>query len=114
MYLKLIRNNHSGGNFCRGKLYSVHFQPNEKGGYNECLIPISDAYEISSGDVLPLTLIYRAEVRGLHGHMRLAFGQGHRHSLLHLMNRDARKRFFGDVLDAIRQREELRIEVSNH
>ena len=111
MYLKFVRYNQPGGNFCRGTLYSVHFQPNEKGGYNEYRTIICDAYEIPSGNSLPLPLIYRAEVRCVHGHMRLAFGQGNRHSLLHLINRDARKRLIEEVLGSMRERHDCRIEI---
>ena len=112
MYLKFIRQNQPCGNMRRGQLYSVHFQPNEKGGYNEHLTFISDAYEIVSEEHLPLPLIYAAGVRRKNGHWRLALGRGDRYSLLHLINRDARERFFADVLDAMHQRDEVRIEVS--
>jgi len=125
MYLKFIRHNQPGGSMCRGTLYSVHFQPNEKGGYNEHLTSISDAYEIprdiisaiinhqsSMGGAYPPPLIYSVGVRRMHGHWRLALGASDRYSLLHLIDRDARERFFADVLDAIHQREEVRIEVS--
>ena len=112
MYLKFLRYNQPSEELRRGKLYSVHFQPNEKGGYNECLTSISDAYEILYGDTYPLPLIYPAGVRCMNGHMRLSFGLGNRHSVLHLINRDARERFFAHVLCAQRMHEEVRIEVS--
>ena len=111
MYLKFIRHNQPSGDLHRGTLYSVHFQPNEKGGYNECLTSISDAYEIPEDRTCPLPLIYPAGVRCMNGHMRLAFGLGDRHSVLHLINRDARERFFAHVLCAQRKHEEMRIEV---
>ena len=112
MFLKYIRHNQPSGELCRGTLYSVHFQPNEKGGYNEHLTSISDAYEIPAGNSFPLALIYSAEVRRTNGHMRLALGMGDRQSMLHLINRDARERFFADVLNAIHRHEEVRIELS--
>ena len=112
MYLKFIRHNQPGGEMRRGSLYSVHFQPNEKGGYNEHLTYISDAYEVASDDIFPLPLVYAAGVRRFDGQLRLALGTGDRHSLLHIINRDARERLFEDVMNAIRQREEVRIEVS--
>lgn len=112
MYLKFIRHNQPSGDLHRGILYSVHFQPNEKGGYNECLTSISDAYEILYGDTYPQPLIYPAGVRCMNGHMRLSFGLGNRHSVLHLINRDAREWFFAHVLCAQRMHEEVRIEVS--
>ena len=112
MYLKFIRHNQPGGELRRGTLYSVHFQPNEKGGYNEHLTFISDAYEIPSGEVFPLPLIYSVGLRRTHDHLRLALGIGDRQSLLHLINRAARERLFADVINTIRQRDEVRIELS--
>ena len=122
MYLKFIRNNQQNGNFCRGALYSVHFQPNEKGGYNEHLQFISDAYEIASGTKVEsretrdesflLPLIYSLGVRRVNGHLRLALGMGERRSLLHLINRDARERLYEEVLGSIRERHDCRIEVA--
>lgn len=111
MYLKFIRNNQPYGNFRRGTLYSVHFQPNEKGGYNEHLYFISDAYEIASGYEFPLPLIYAVGVRRTNNHLRLALGLGNRCSLLHLINRDARERLYKDVLDSLRNHHDCRIEV---
>ena len=112
MYLRFIRNNQPSGNFCRGALYSVHFQPNEKGGYNEHLQFISDAYEIASGEEFPLPLIYPIGVRRANNHLRLALGTGGRRSLLHLINRDARERLLEEVLGALREHRDCRIEVS--
>ena len=111
MYLKFVRNNRPNGNFCRGALYSVHFQPNEKGGYNEHLHFISDAYEIASCDEFPLPLIYSFGVRRANNHLRLALGMGGRRSLLHLINRDARERLYEEVLGSIRERHDCRIEI---
>ena len=111
MYLKFVRHNQPYGNFRRGTLYSVHFQPNEKGGYNEHLHFISDTYEIASGDEFPLPLIYSLGVRRANGHMRLALVMGERRSLLHLINRDARERFFDQVLGALREHRDCRIDV---
>ena len=112
MYLKFIRHNQPSGKLSRGTLYRVHFQPNEKGGYNEHLTSISDAYEITGRNGFPLPLIYSVGVRRVHGHLRLALGTGARQSMLHLINRDARARLIEDVLCAQRNREEVRIEVS--
>jgi len=121
MYLKFVRHNQPYGNFCRGTLYSVHFQPNEKGGYNEHLHFISDAYEIASGtkvesremrdESFPLPLIYSLGVRRANGHLRLALGMGERRSLLHLINRDARERLYEEVLGSLRERHDCRVEV---
>ena len=111
MYLKFVRNNQPSGNFRRGALYSVHFQPNEKGGYNEHLQFISDAYEIAYGDEFPLPLIYPIGVRRANNHLRLALGMGGRRSLLHLINRDAREQLYEEVLCALREHQDCRIEV---
>ena len=112
MYIKFVRHNQLGGNVSRGSLYTVHFEPNEKGGYNEHPSLISDAYEIASGADYPPALIYQAEVRRVNGHMRLSFGRGDRQSLLHLIDRDARERFFAELLDALRDHEDVRIETA--
>ena len=112
MYLRFVRHNQLGGNINRGSLYTVHFEPNEKGGYNEHPSLISDAYEIASGAVYPLPLIYEAGIRRTNGHMRLSFGRGNRRSLLHLIDRDAREQFFAELLDALRHHEDVRIEVA--
>ena len=109
MYLKFVRHNQLGGNVNRGSLYTVHFEPNEKGGYNEHPSLISDAYEIASGADYPPALIYQAEVRRVNGHMRLSFGRGGRQALLHLIDRDARERFFAELLGALRDHEDVRI-----
>ena len=123
MFLKFIRHRGAGSGLQRGTLYSVHFQPNEKGGYNEHRTSISDAYEIpckssiinhksSIGGVYPLPLIYPAGVVRINGFMRLTAGDRHRRAALHLINRDARERLCADVLRAIHLHEEVRIEVS--
>ena len=104
MYLRFVRPNQLGGNISRGSLYTVHFEPNEKGGYNEHPSLISDAYEIASGADYPPALIYQAEVRRVNGHMRLSFGRGGRRSLLHLIDCDARERFFTELLGTLRLR----------
>ena len=111
MYLKFIRHQ-SGGAICHGSLYTVHFQPNEKGGYNEYPTLICDAYEIATEAGYPPALIYEAEVRRTNDHMRLSFGKGSRRSLLHLIDCDARERFFEALLRALRSHEEVRVEVA--
>lgn len=112
MYLKLIRHNRPFGQLQRGTVYTVHFQPNEKGGYNETLTAISDVYEIATAAEFPPALIYQAEVRRVNGHMRLSFGRGGRRSLLHLIDCDARDRFFPELIEALRNHEDVRIEVA--
>ena len=112
MFLKFIRHRGAGSGLQRGTLYSVHFQPNEKGGYNEHLTSISDAYEIPYGNACPLPLIYPAGVVRINGFMRLTAGDRHRRAALHLISRDARERLCADVLRAIHLHEEVRIEVS--
>jgi len=114
MYLKFIRHRGAGSGLQRGTLYSVHFQPNEKGGYNEHLTSISDAYEIPCGNAYPPPLIYPAGVVRINGFMRLTAGDRHRRVALHLINRDARERLCADVLRAIHQRDEVRIEICNN
>lgn len=111
MYLKFIRQNQPCGNMRRGKLYSVHFQPNEKGGFNEHLTYISDAYEIVSEEHLPLPLIYDAGVRRTNGHWRLALGRGDRRSLLHLIDIQACEEFIQEVRAQRLARTEIRIEI---
>ena len=69
MYLKFIRHKQPCGQINRGSLYSVHFQPNEKGGYTEHLTHISDAYEIAAADQFALALIYPAGVTQKNGRM---------------------------------------------
>lgn len=122
MYFRFVRHNQLGGNISRGSLYTVHFEPNEKGGYNEHPSLISDAYEIVSGKKVesqetrdkcfPPALIYQAEVRRMNGHMRLSFGRGRRRSLLHLIDRDAREGFFAELLGSLRNHEDVRIEIA--
>jgi len=109
MYLKFIRHHQLCGNLCRGSLYSVHFQPNEKGGYNEHLTSISDAYEIGSAPAL----IYPAGVRQKNGRLRLSFGLGMRMSSLHLIDHVARDTFFVALREAFAQHEDVRIEVGD-
>ena len=113
MFLKLIRHKTPWGQLQRGTLYTVHFQPNEKGGYTETLTPISDVYEIAANALLPLELIYPAGVRKIDGHLRLSFGAGNRRSLLHLIDPVARFAFFTNVRCALQQGEELRLEIAS-
>ena len=94
----------------RGRIYRVHFQPNEKGGYNETLTFISDAYEVGSAPAL----IYPAGVRQIGGRLRVSFGIGARQSSLHLIDRVARAGFFEELRGAIKQHEEVRIEIINN
>ena len=112
MFLKFIRHNQPAGNICRGRIYSVHFEPNEKGGYNETLTPICDAYEIPTAAEFPPALIYTPGIRYVNGHMRLTLGGGPRKSLLHLIERDVREYFFPELLRALREQEEVKIEVT--
>ena len=71
MYLKYIRESFPCGEIHRGKLYSVHFEPNEMGDYNEHLTLISEVYEI--GDYPP-ALIFPIAIRQCDGHKRLRSG----------------------------------------
>ena len=112
MYLKYIRHTQPTGEIRRGTLYSVHFQPNEKGGYNEHLTYISDAYEMPFGDGFPLPLIYPAGLVRINGTPRLTLGDSHRRSTLHLINRSARERLIEEVLGALREHQDCRMEVS--
>lgn len=111
MYLKFIRHTQSNGVIRRGTLYSVHFQPNEKGGYNEHLTTISDAYEIPYGDGFPLSLVYPAGVVRINGFMRLTLGDGKRRSALHLIDPSAREAFIPQLRALLNQRDEVRLEV---
>ena len=111
MYLKFVRHNQPYGEIRRGTLYSVHFQPNEKGGYNEHLHFISDAYEIPYGDGFPLPLIYPAGVVRINGFLRLTLGAGNRKSALHLIDPDSRTKFLPELLQDIHERRDVRIEV---
>ena len=110
MYLKYIRHNQPGGRINRGSLYTVHFHPNERGGYNEHPTLISDAYEVGSAPAL----IYPAGVRQIGGRLRVSFGIGARQSSLHLIDRVARAGFFEELRGAIKQHEEVRIEIINN
>ena len=112
MYLKYIRHAQPSGNYCRGTLYCVHFEPNEKGGYNEHLQLISDAYEIPFGDGFPLPLIYPTGVVRINSNLRLTLGDSHHRSSLHLINHSAREQLFEEVLAALREHQDCRMEVS--
>ena len=112
MYLKYIRHKCPWGQLQRGTLYAVHFEPNEKGGYNEHLNIISDVYEICPGELLPATLIYPVGMRRINGRMRLVFGSYFRQSMLYLIEYPARERLYADVMGAIHLQDEVRIEVS--
>ena len=111
MYLKFIRNIQPCGELRRGTLYSVHFQPNEKGGYNEYLTTISDAYEIPRNESFPVPLIYQADVVRINGYLRLSFGDPNRKSALHLIDIQAREEFIPQLQELIKQRIDTRIEV---
>lgn len=111
MYLKFIRHQHPYGELRRGTLYSVHFQPNEKGDYNVHLTPICDAYEIARGDSLPLPLIYPAGLARINGSLRLTLGDDRCRSALHLIDIHAREVFIPHVQDLLRRRIDVRIEV---
>ncbi len=108
MYLKYIRDTFLFGEIHRGKLYSVHFEPNEKGDYNEHLTLISEVYEI--GD-FPPALIFPIAIRQCNGHKRLVFGLARSQSLLHLINCEARDAFFEELKYLIYHRIEVRLEV---
>ena len=112
MYLRYIRHKHPCGTIHRGTLYSIHFQPNEKGGYNETLTCISDAYELAS--VFPPALIYPLQIKSQDGRLRLAFGMDKRYSMLHLIDREARESFFTALRSALNQKTEVRIEIATH
>lgn len=111
MYLKYIRHKRvfQKGQVQRGTLYRVHFQPNEKGGYNETRIVISDVYEIGSAPAL----IYPAGVRQKDGRLRVSFGLGMCISSLHLIDCAVRDTFFEELREALAQHEEVRIEVAD-
>ena len=111
MYLKFIRNIQPCGEVRRGTLYSVHFQPNEMGDYNEQLTIISDAYEIPRNESFPLPLIYQADVVRINGYLRLSFGDPNRKSALHLIDIQAREEFIPQLQELIKQRIDTRIEV---
>ena len=111
MYFKYIRHKCPWGQLQRGTLYRVHFQPNEMGGYNEHLTLISDVYETCPGDGLPLTIIYPVGVRKIDGRMRLTFGCFFRQAMLHLIDFHARETFFMELICALHEHEEVRIEV---
>lgn len=122
MYLKYIREAFPCGEIHRGKLYSVHFEPNEMGDYNEHLTLISEVYECvtsesmnelrnEGADLLPLPLIYPVGVVRINGFLRLTLGDYHRRSMLHLINREARDAFFAELRSLILARIDVRMEV---
>lgn len=122
MYLKYIRESFPCGEIHRGKLYSVHFEPNEMGDYNEHLTLISEVYECVTSermnelknertDQLPLPLIYPVGVVRINGFLRLTLGDYHRRSMLHLINREARESFFAELRNLILARIDVRMEV---
>ena len=112
MYLKYIRHKCPWGQLQRGTLYTVHFEPNEKGGYNEHLNIISDVYEICPGELLPAALIYPVGMRRIDGRMRLVFGSYFRQSMLYLIEYPARERFFMELSCALHDHEDVRIEIA--
>ena len=107
MYLKFIRHKHFGPARHRGSLYRVHFQPNEKGGYNETLTHICDAYELGNA----AELIYPAGLTQKSGRMCLTFGLGTRRSVLHLMDAHVREVFLPVFRRTLASGEEVRIEL---
>jgi hypothetical protein len=109
MYLKYIRQErmYPLRQVRRGTLYRVHFQPNEKGGYNETQTIIGSAYEIGSAPAL----IYPVGMRQREGRLCVSFGLGARRSMLHLIDCAARETFFEALRTVFAQREEVRIEV---
>ena len=111
MYLKLIRHKRLWGELQRGTLYAVHFQPNEKGGYNEHLTIICDVYETCLGETLPAMLIYPVSMRRIDGRYRLCFGINFRRSMLYLIEYRARDAFFMELYCALHDHEEVRLEV---
>ena len=122
MYLKYIRESFPCGEIHRGKLYSVHFEPNEMGDYNEHLTLISQVYECVTSermkelknertDQLPLPLIFPVGVVRINGFLRLTLGDYHRRSMLHLINREARESFFAELRSLILARIDVRMEV---
>ena len=111
MYLKFIRSIQPRGELRRGTLYRVHFQPNEKGGYNEYLTPVCDAYELPHGEQYPLPLIYPADVVRINGFLRLSFGDCRCRSALHLIDRRAREEFMPALRSELLARFDIRIEV---
>ena len=114
MYLKYIRHKRQWGDLQRGTLYTVHLEPNEKGGYNEHLRLICDVYEICPGALLPMTLIYPVGMRRIDGRMRLVFGSVFCQSMLYLIEFGARERFFMELYCALHEHEEVRLEVAEN
>lgn len=110
MYLKYIRDMRRCGEEQRGSLYTVHFQPNEKGGYNEQLTIIGGVHETVCDEGLPLALIYAAGVRRAEDGWRIALGRGERQSLLQIIDGEGEP-FVTGVLRALYEGEEVRIEV---
>ena len=110
MYLKYIRDMRRCGKGKSGKIYTVHFQPNEKGGYNEQLTIIGGVHETVRGEGLPLALIYAAGVSRAEDGWRIALGRGGRQSLLQIIDGEGEP-FVTGVLRALCEREEVRIEV---
>ena len=111
MYLKFVRNIQPCGEVRRGTLYSVHFQPNEKGDYNEELTIISDAYEIPRNETFPLPLIYQAQVMRINGYLRLTFGDSNRKSALHLIDIQAREELIPSLRTQPHAQIDIRIEI---
>ena len=113
MYLKYIRHKRLSWQLQRGTLYAVHFQPNEKGGYNEHLIIICDVYETCPEELLPTALVYPVGMSRIYGRMRLVFGSFFRHSMLFLIDFRARDAFFMELHNALHEHEEVRLEVAD-
>lgn len=114
MYLKFVRHIQPCGELRRGTLYSVHFQPNEMGGYNEHLTVISDAYEIPRNEAFPLPFIYQAQVVRLNGYLRLAFGTPNQAAALHLIDIQARTTFLSTLHQNLKLHLDIRIEIINN
>ncbi len=112
MYLKFIRQMRPCGESCRGTLYYVHFEPNEKGDYNIHTIAISDACEICMGDSWLPELIYGVGVPVIKDKRRLMFGHGRCYAQLNLLDIRVQEELTASIRSAIDQGIEIRIEIA--
>jgi hypothetical protein len=111
MYLRYVRQDWHNGFLRRGTLFHVHFHPNEKGGYNEFLTPICQAYEMVCGTKEPPALIYTFSVtkNQSSGRMLLRYGMGAQQAQIYLLGIE---QVYADMLIEIqREHIECRIEI---
>ena len=113
MYLKFIRYYPLTQNSCRGTLYIVHYQPNEKGGYTERLTRVCSAHEnVIHQSCTPLPLIFPVGIVRNNDHVRLTYGRGRRRAALYLAPCFALEQFLIQLQDDLNNHIDCLIDIS--